>query len=52
MRVLFLFIGILIADSMTVLGVVPRDAEAVNGFWSLLAVLFVYALILDLWKKV
>ena len=52
MRLILLFIGLYIADSMTVLGITPSDPEAQEFFYGLILFFAVYALILDLWKKV
>lgn len=50
MRVIILYIGLSIADAMSVGGILSSDKEAAELILKVIAVLFVYAAVLDLWK--
>ena len=53
MRFIILFLGIFFLDSLPNFEVFATGAEADNGdVYLMLFVMFIYAIILDLWKKV
>ncbi len=51
MRAVVFFIGLLIADGLTTGGIMPREQESGESFLATIIAIFIYAVILDLWKK-
>jgi hypothetical protein len=51
MRLIILFVGILIADTFTLGGLLPSDPDAADDVMTVFAILAGYAVILDLAKK-
>ncbi len=51
MRAVVLIVGLHIAHGLTTGGILPTEQESGERFLIFITVLFIYAVILDLWKK-